>query len=117
MSADDLKAKTFKCGTCDHFNRGCTAPVPFWAEPHGRPRIYSEDTGCEVHSQLAAAPAALDTPAPALMDELVEALRAVVNEALIKQENDSTMWVPEWQIWASDARAILAILAKLDAKP
>jgi len=34
-------------------------------------------------------------------------LAALVKEALIKQENDRTMWVPEWQIWAVDARAAL----------
>ena len=35
------------------------------------------------------------------------AMRHVINEALTKQENDRTLWTPEWQIWASDARAAL----------
>jgi hypothetical protein len=41
-----------------------------------------------------------------LRDRLAR-MEGPLNEALIKQENDSTMWVPEWEIWAADARAAL----------
>ena len=37
----------------------------------------------------------------------VEKLEGVVNEALIKVENDRTMWTEEWLVWKQDARAAL----------
>lgn len=41
----------------------------------------------------------------------IKLAREALNEALIKQENDRTLWVPEWQYWANDARTALAALA------
>ena len=35
------------------------------------------------------------------------AYREALKEALTKQENDRTLWTPEWQMWAADARAAL----------
>ena len=37
-----------------------------------------------------------------------EKLVEVLNEALIKQENDRTLWVAEWQMWSVDTLAALA---------
>ena len=40
----------------------------------------------------------------------IKLAREALNEALIKQENDRTLWTPEWQHWANDARTALAAL-------
>jgi len=36
------------------------------------------------------------------------ALRRVTTEALIKVENDRTLWDGEWNVWAIDARSALS---------
>ena len=40
----------------------------------------------------------------------VAAMRKLLTEALIKIDNDRTLWVPEWQIWSVDTNTTLADL-------
>ena len=54
-----------------------------------------------------AAIAAISSPTPKAEKPDLRIL-AVLEEAIIKIENDRTLWTPEWQVWLADARAAFA---------